>query len=258
MFGMMALLAGVVGVSAFVLTDPSPEEDDETGTHEDDAAIDPDEAVGIIEIPEYVPEDTSAQAEVDSGAEVQSGEDSTPTEAAPTTDRSDNDTTGDETVAGDDDPLTFTASEIAASPAPLDDFSQEEDLTEITAGSADTVSFTLPQDSGTLYVLPADYSETASSETGEASYVYSGFNVYYVPEGQSFPAEYDWSEEGATLYNGETYQQDDTDFGDIRMVARIDSGYTVTETDFEAGTAQVQDHALGTPEIEANCRIIWA
>lgn len=250
MFGMMALLAGVVGVSAFVLTDPPPDEDDEA--LEDEKATGTDETIGTIEIPEYDAEDANAQAKAGS-AEV-----STQTDAGPAAEPSDEDTPGDETGNGEDDPLTFTASEIAASPAPLDDFSQEEDLTEITAGSADTVRFALPQDSGTLYVLPADYSESASSESGEASYVYSGFNVYYVPEGQSFPTEYAWSEEGATLYNAETYQQDDSDFGDIRMVARIDSGYTVTQTDFEEGSAQVRDHALGTPAIEANCRIIWA
>lgn len=251
MFGMVALFAGVLGISAFMVTDLSSDDTEDEG--ETDTVDEDGEASGFIDI-DLVSEEALAE---DQGTEDQVTDaepDATDTAPETATDDTSDSDTGDDP---NDDPLVFTAAELATSPAALDDFSVVDDFTEITAGDGDTVNFTMPEDSGTLYVLPADYSESASSDDGDEAYTYSGYNVYYIPEGQSFPEDYEWSEEGAALYNSETYAQDDEDFEDIHLVARIDSGYTATETSYEEGTETVFDNRLGTPEVTANCNVVW-
>ncbi len=241
MFGMVALFAGVLGISAFMVTDmtsDNPADEGETDPPQDNGdVIDIDVATGSAE--------NAAQSEGDRET----------VDAAVAEPAAPDDNSPDDEAGGD--PLIFTAAGIAASPAPLEDFALVDDFTEVTAGDGDTVGFTMPEDSGTLYVLPADYVESTRTEDGDETYVYSGYNVYYVPADQSFPQDYQWSEDGATLYNGETYAQDAQDFRDVRLVARIDSGNIATDTAYEDGTETVFDNRLGAPRITANCAVIW-
>ena len=45
-----------------------------------------------------------------------------------------------------------------------------------------------------------------------------------MPDGEAFPEDYAWSEDGAALYDTSDFEDDEEDFGGIKLMARIDTG----------------------------------
>lgn len=85
--------------------------------------------------------------------------------------------------------------------------------------------------------------------------MFTGLNVYFVPEGESFPENYSWSEEGGALYNTETFINNPEDFGGTKLIARIDTGSLFFE--YDADNSIVTDNTVDAPKISSNLELVF-
>ena len=159
-------------------------------------------------------------------------------------------------VSNGDFTIDLSGEEIEHYPSPLCDWVFEGEIDIIKAGESDTVSVSAPEGAkGSLGVLHANYSEHDESDQGSTFRVYSGLNVYFIPEGESFPDDYKWSEEGGALYKMAGSHEDEADFGGIKLISRIDTGSFggrfSDADDFES----IFDERLGLPNIESTLQI---
>tara|TARA_R110001632_G_scaffold84369_1_gene186099 strand:- start:213 stop:1049 length:837 start_codon:yes stop_codon:yes gene_type:complete len=116
-------------------------------------------------------------------------------------------------------------------PVPLSDWTSSSGIVKIDMDDSNDVSVNVECDEGRLHILQADYFERISSELdGSESFIHTGANVYFVPSGEEFPESYIWSESGASLYNIENFESDPQDFGGIKFVSRIDTGFMYGNT----------------------------
>ncbi|MBE1292948.1 MAG: hypothetical protein GJ677_10710 [Rhodobacteraceae bacterium] len=147
----------------------------------------------------------------------------------------------------------LTTSDVASLPGPLSDWVAEAEVENITAGEDDLVYFGFSEDTqGELLIMPADYVEAGSDQETDEETTHTGLNVYFVPEGEDWPEDYEWLEDAATLQNTSGGGEVDEDFGTIRLVARISTGSFGTVIDAEGNVQSTFDATLGNPEIESN------
>lgn len=108
---------------------------------------------------------------------------------------------------------------------PLADWSSNPIAQKIDLSETDILYFDLPPEEGSLRILRADYVERLGGEVDRDLHsIHTGANIYLIPPGEEFPEDYVWSESGAGLYNGETFNNTASDFGNIRLFVRIDTG----------------------------------
>lgn len=122
--------------------------------------------------------------------------------------------------------LNLTSSSISDSIAPLDDFNSNPNTPVLDVGGFDYIDVDLPQNRGSVGILRADYLERSENEGGdELESLHTGVNFYFIPSGESFPEDYVWSMDGSSLYDEQSYLNDGKDFGGIRLILRVDTGF---------------------------------
>jgi hypothetical protein len=118
---------------------------------------------------------------------------------------------------------------------PLSDWASNPIAQKIDLSETDILYFDLPPEEGSLRILRADYVERLGAEAeGDLHSFHTGANIYFIPPGEEFPEDYVWSESGASLYNSETFNNTPSDFGNIRLFVRIDTGLFYGEVDSDA------------------------
>ncbi|MGR3616607.1 MAG: hypothetical protein ACU0BB_11250 [Paracoccaceae bacterium] len=144
--------------------------------------------------------------------------------------------------------------DLSTAPDPLDDWTQFDNLPIIEGGQ--TVILRFPEDvSGELLVVEANYEQglDSNSSSESATQIFVGSNIYLVPDGQEFPEEYAWSEEGNSLFNSATFVDDSGDFSGIKLIARLDGGDFVIsdDTGFE-----IFDNRLPLADIISDLKLV--
>lgn len=145
---------------------------------------------------------------------------------------------------------------VEALPTPLSDWSLDSSVATISGGMESEIDLAFPDDtSGSLHVLSAPYQELQSSEPFSGVHVHTGQNVYFVPQGEQFPEDYSWSEEGGFLYRNDGEPDDESDFGGIKLVARIDNGTIGYQTEDSGDVKVTFDDRVGPPRLTSNLRL---
>ena len=153
--------------------------------------------------------------------------------------------------------VSVSSADLDTFPGPLSDWVVEPEVARITAGSEDTVTFAFEEGkAGSLIVMPANYIESQEDRSGDAQDTHTGLNVYFVPEGVGWPEDYEWSEDGASLYNTSADPEREDDFGGITLVARIGTGSFGTDIDASGEMFETYDARLGTPQIDSPLEVI--
>lgn len=148
-----------------------------------------------------------------------------------------------------DDPLAF--------PSALTDWTNSDEIPVLSMGKGESLAFTFPEgDLGSLVVMDADYVEANFAEVGSSTIEHSGSNIYYVPEGETFPEHYEWSSTGGTLFNSSSYSNSESDFGNIKLIARIDCGAVSSEFDENEQLSSIVDNRIGDPIIMSSLKIV--
>jgi len=118
--------------------------------------------------------------------------------------------------------------------SPLAEWISDSELEIVKLSDVDSVFVENSAQSGSLKVIQADYFERLPSGEGDILHnIHSGANVYFIPEGEEFPEEYQWSESGASLYNTSTFDSQAADFGGVKHILRIDTGYMHADNESE-------------------------
>ena len=135
-------------------------------------------------------------------------------------------------------------------PNALADWSAQDEILAVELGKGETLTISTPQDvRGSLLVLDANYVEVGTVSAGHSVTEYVGLNIYFIPEGETFPEDYDWSPEGAMLVNTDTYESNAEDFGEIKLLGRINSGSWTVEYQENGIPVITNDERMGEPEI---------
>lgn len=141
-------------------------------------------------------------------------------------------------------------------PHALSDWTKSEPVTVVELGEGETLELSFPSgDSGSIVLVDANYFEKWNDSEGTSCVEHTGTNIYYVPEGTTFPQQYEWSTEGATLFNTSDYINNPSDFGDIKLVARVDSGEISTVVDEDGLLLSTIDNSIGDPLIVSNVQV---
>lgn len=145
--------------------------------------------------------------------------------------------------------MDFDEIEIMSLPSPIEDIPENLNVDEFSTEEDGYIEFNLPEGlNGEILVKGANYVEAGESVVQE----HTGYNVYFVPEGESFPETYEWSEDGASLFKTSGGLNDAADFGDIKLLARIDSGSWAFEFTDEGESITMFDDRLSVPNIVSN------
>lgn len=146
--------------------------------------------------------------------------------------------------------------DVEALPTPLSDWSLGSSVATINGGTDSEIDLAFPDDaSGSLHVLSAPYQELQSNEPFSSVRVHTGQNIYFVPQGEQFPEDYSWSEEGGFLYRNDGEPDDENDFGRIKLVARIDNGTIGYQTEDTGDVRVTFDDRVGSPILTSNLSI---
>lgn len=120
--------------------------------------------------------------------------------------------------------------------APLDDFNSNPNTPILNIDEFDYIRIDLAQGTGSVGMLRADYLERSESEEDtEVENLHTGVNFYFIPNGEHFPDDYIWSSDAATLYNENSYINDSADFGGIRLILRVETGFLHNVPTYDAG-----------------------
>tara|TARA_R110002072_G_scaffold223989_3_gene381047 strand:+ start:434 stop:1159 length:726 start_codon:yes stop_codon:yes gene_type:complete len=146
--------------------------------------------------------------------------------------------------------LQLSNDDLTNLPSPLKDWTKEDDLMVVELGQDQTLTISVPDDVlGSLVILDADYIELGNNSGSDIVTEHTGANIYFVPDGETFPENYQWSSEGGTLVDIGDYQNNEADFGGIKLVGRIDSGSWTVEHQINEGSIIIGDSRIGDPEI---------
>lgn len=152
--------------------------------------------------------------------------------------------------------LYLSTEDLSNLPSALADWELEDNVLQIELGDQNTITLVMPDGvSGSLIVMDADYIETTSDGDGESITENCGSNIYFVPEGETFPENYEWSAEGATLVDVDDYENNAADFGGIRLFARIDCGSWTIQHQDGLNQEITHDSRMGDPTIYSNVSI---
>ena len=117
---------------------------------------------------------------------------------------------------------------------PLAEWVNNSQLEKVDLADVDSIYVRNPDQLGSLVVLQADYYERIPSNNGDMLHsIHSGANVYFIPDGEEFPEEYQWLESSASLSNTSTFSDQSDDFQGIKLILRIDTGYLHSDNDSE-------------------------
>ena len=135
----------------------------------------------------------------------------------------------------------------------LSDWVTEEGVQVVSAqeGQPIAVEYSEATDGSTL-VVQANYFEEQGASSGQGVNIYTGFNLYFIPDGESFPEGYQWSESGGTFFNTLGLQEQEDDFGGIRFVARVDTGAFGVDLNEDGHNTITFDARTGTPVFQSN------
>lgn len=139
--------------------------------------------------------------------------------------------------------FALTEEKLDNFPSPLVDWTQDLEVFHLTSQNEDPIHIDVSGDvKGELLVLDADFYELSGNEDGSVTTVHFGQNIYFIPEGHEFPSDYEWSEEGATLLNISTSVSNNADFGEIKLIARVETGSN--EVGFTNDTSGLVDASI--------------
>lgn len=111
---------------------------------------------------------------------------------------------------------------------PLADFNSNPNTPILDVSDFDYINIEIDPQDGRVEVLRADYYERfGNDQDTNVEGLHMGANFYFIPHGETFPDSYVWSDDSATLYNEETYANDSSDFGGIRLILRVDTGFSL-------------------------------
>lgn len=134
--------------------------------------------------------------------------------------------------------LDLTSTVNDDSSEPLADFNSNPNMPILKIDEIDYINIDLSPVDGSIGVLRADYFERSENDDGsELESLHTGVNFYFIPNGEIFPDDYEWSGDSANLYNGQSYINDGTDFGEIRLILRVDTGFLYSASSYAAGAA---------------------
>lgn len=159
--------------------------------------------------------------------------------------------------AGDQEIANFTLDDdvISRLPPAASDWFVEEEVETIAATKNEAVSIqSTASTPGSLLVLSADYVEQGADENDVVTR-HTGSNVYFVPDGETFFDRYEWSVEGAVLYDTESSSDEDADAPGIKLVARVETGSWTFQAQAGADPATLHDTRIGQPQIVSNLAI---
>lgn len=109
--------------------------------------------------------------------------------------------------------------------SPLIDWTTDTRIEIVDADQDDIIHLNLTADiAGHFIVMQADYIESSGNVPADTERVYLGANVYFVPEGATFPENYVWSEDGASLYEMSATEGSHDTFAGMSFISRIDAG----------------------------------
>lgn len=132
--------------------------------------------------------------------------------------------------------LDLTSAVSEDSSEPLADFNSNPNTPILNIDEIDYINIDLSPEDGSIGVLRADYFERSENADGsELESLHTGVNLYFIPNGETFPDDYEWSEDSANLYNEQSYINDNTDFGEIRLILRVDTGFLYSASSYAAG-----------------------
>lgn len=152
--------------------------------------------------------------------------------------------------------VEYAIEDLEKFPTALTDWTTCDSVPVFNLGETEALLLRFPEgDQGSIVVLDADYFENHSGADGPNAVEYTGSNVYYVPYGESFPDQYEWSVDGATLYDTSDYSNDRADFGGIKLIARVDSGSTAAGVDASGQNTITFDNRIGDPEFLSNLKV---
>lgn len=157
---------------------------------------------------------------------------------------------------GSNSELHISVDDISALPSALTDWVHDDNVLHVELGEQNTISIVLQDGAlGSLIVVDANYTELSVGEDGETITENCGSNIYFVPEGETFPMNYEWSAEGATLVDIEDYENEEVDFGGIKLLARVDSGLWIVQHQDGLSPEIIYDDRMGDPTINSNVSI---
>jgi hypothetical protein len=155
----------------------------------------------------------------------------------------------DDTALSSDVSFRFDENSIESASEPLDDWTQSKDI--LILGGDQTLFLEFSENlNGSLFTMDANYAETIQPSENGSIQTHIGKNVYFVPEDEIFPPDYEWSIEGNSLYNSETHVDDSNAFGGIKLVVRLEGGWFLNSPN---GTL-LQDQTYQTPTLISNLR----
>lgn len=152
--------------------------------------------------------------------------------------------------------LCFSEADLLALPDLFSTRGLDGSFRTVLAGEGSTVSVMLPEgDGGFIHVIEADHVDTMRHDDMEVTRCHGGTNLYYVPEGATFPDGLKWSEDGGALFSEDAELEAEALAAGIKSLARIESGVSFFQKSLENGGLDFQNGDLGSPEIVSNVPI---
>ena len=164
----------------------------------------------------------------------------------------------DQLLDGNDAFIDLDGLESGNYPNALADWVFAENVPQFELGESDELVIQSGSNiPGSILIMDADYIETTVQNGIKTITEHEGSLVFFVPFGESFPETYEWSEEGATLFNSVEFQNNENDFGGIKLVGRIECGSIVYQIAIDGSSYDKTDNTLGDPIIKSNLDVFY-
>jgi len=119
---------------------------------------------------------------------------------------------------------------------PLTNFFSDPNMQIFDIDELDYIDVDLDPEVGRVAILRADYYEKFENGSGlDLENFHTGVNLYYIPKDESFPDEYLWSTDTASLYSNLSYMEIDDNGGGVRLLLRVNTGFLHNVSSGEAG-----------------------
>ncbi|UWQ19851.1 hypothetical protein [Jannaschia sp. M317] len=163
---------------------------------------------------------------------------------------------GSAEAKGDAD-IDLDGDAISRLPPATSDWFLQDEVSIIDAAMEEDICIDMEEPAlGSLFVLSANYIEQGDGE-GDAISHHTGSNVYFVPRGDVFPERYEWSTEGAVLYDTQGGTGENDEISGIKLVARVETGSWTFQSLPGEDPATLRDTRLEMPQIVSNALLSY-
>jgi len=119
---------------------------------------------------------------------------------------------------------------------PFTNFFSDPNMQIFNIDELDYIDVDLEPEVGRVAILRADYYEKFENGLGlDLENLHTGVNLYYIPNDKSFPEEYLWSSDTASLYSNLPNMEIDDNVGGVRLLLRVNTGFLHNVSSGEAG-----------------------